>query len=214
MKITRKMKVQIFHRNNLRITAAGSTALDSEARSEGRLAESDHGLLAELTKCLAEADSRSSLSFPCGSRIDGSHKDQLALRLSFKRLQKIIRKLRLVLAVQFQIIHVDVKFFRYFPDGLQSCFLCDLNIGLHAASSVLLCFMALFSIVSQSFLRSFYLLLRSLRSCEMQKTQTLYIIANSLLFSNLVPTRKMCNFSEFGNVTAEFLSSVFSISKS
>ena len=47
----------------------------------------------------------------------------------------------------------------------------------------------------------------------MQKTQTLCIIANSLLFSNLVSVRKMCNFSEL-KVAVDFLVSIFSITKS
>ena len=37
MEITGKVQIQILHRHNLRVSAAGCTSLDSKTRSKGRL---------------------------------------------------------------------------------------------------------------------------------------------------------------------------------
>jgi hypothetical protein len=45
VEITREVQVDVFHRNDLRVTAAGRTALDAEDRSETRLAQCENDLV-------------------------------------------------------------------------------------------------------------------------------------------------------------------------
>jgi hypothetical protein len=50
------MQVDVFHRHDLRVTAAGRATLHSEHRPECRLAQAHDGALAELIERIAETD--------------------------------------------------------------------------------------------------------------------------------------------------------------
>ena len=71
MEVTGKVQIDVFHRNDLGIAAAGSTAFDTEDRSQGRFTQSDDRILADLAKSVRQADGRGRLSFAGRCRIDG-----------------------------------------------------------------------------------------------------------------------------------------------
>ena len=75
MKITCKMKIDIFHWNNLRITAACSSALYAEYWSKGRLTKSYHNVLSKFLHTICKTYSSSSFTFSCRSWVDSCNKD-------------------------------------------------------------------------------------------------------------------------------------------
>ena len=90
MEIACKMQVQIFHRNDLCITAARCTAFDPEARAKGWLTQCDDRLFPQLTECLSETDARCRLAFSRRRRVDGCHKDQFSFFITFYLFQIFI----------------------------------------------------------------------------------------------------------------------------
>ena len=56
MEVAGEVEVDILHRDDLRIAAAGRAALDAEDRAEGRLTQSDKDVLAELAHTVGQAD--------------------------------------------------------------------------------------------------------------------------------------------------------------
>ena len=79
MEVTSEMQVDFIHGENLGITAAGCSALHSEARSQGRLTQCSYSLPACLCKAQGQADRHSRLSDACLCRGDGSHQYQFTL---------------------------------------------------------------------------------------------------------------------------------------
>ena len=129
MEVTRKVQVDILHRDDLGITAAGSTALDAEDRSEGRLAECGAYVLAEPGKTVSKADRRRGLAFTGRGRRDSGHEDQLALfRLCFG-FKLLDIDLCLVVAVELQAVLGDPGGLCHLGDLLHLICLSDLNVG-------------------------------------------------------------------------------------
>ena len=77
--ISRKMKVYILHGYYLSISAAGSAALYSEYRSEGRFTQSKDSLFAYPAHSFFKSYRNSSLSLTRRSRVDSCNKDQLSV---------------------------------------------------------------------------------------------------------------------------------------
>ena len=75
-----KMKVDILHRNNLRISSAGSPALNSKNRSQGRFSHGNHGLLIQAVQGVCQTDGHGCLALTCGCGVDGCHQHQLCIR--------------------------------------------------------------------------------------------------------------------------------------
>ena len=63
MHVAGKMQVDVFHRQDLGVTTAGSTAFDAEDRSQGRFAQGDDGFMTHVVQGLGQADSRQGLAF-------------------------------------------------------------------------------------------------------------------------------------------------------
>ncbi|MPN20778.1 hypothetical protein SDC9_168157 [bioreactor metagenome] len=102
MKISREMKVDVFHRNDLRISAAGRAAFDTENRPEGRFSERDNDVFTQTRDCVAYADGRRRFSFSGRRRIDRRRQNQLCFFPgTFCRFQKIIIYFCFVLSVKF-----------------------------------------------------------------------------------------------------------------
>ena len=135
MEIAREMQVQVFHRNNLCVSAACCTALYTEARSEGGLTKRNYGLLSEQSHGFAETDGRCRLSFSGRSRIDCRYQNELSFRIAFNPFQQFIGKFRLVLSVQFKLVLVDSEFLRNLRNRLHYCFLCNLDVCFHLLTS-------------------------------------------------------------------------------
>lgn len=81
VEIAGEVQVDLLHRHDLRIAAAGRPALLAEAGAERGLAQRDHGALAQALQPVAEADRRRGLALAGGRRADRGHEDELAVRL-------------------------------------------------------------------------------------------------------------------------------------
>ncbi len=62
MEVAGEMKVDILHGDDLRVSAAGSTALDTEDRAERGLAQRDSALDAAATQSVGQTDGRRGLA--------------------------------------------------------------------------------------------------------------------------------------------------------
>ena len=69
MEITGEMKVDIFHRNDLRITAACRTPFDAEHGPQARLAQRYDYIFADAGQGIGQADCRCGLTLACGRRV-------------------------------------------------------------------------------------------------------------------------------------------------
>ena len=73
MEIAGKVQIDVFHRHDLGIAAAGGAAFHAKARPERGLADADCGLLADFVEAIAQSDSRRRLAFASRCRSDGRH---------------------------------------------------------------------------------------------------------------------------------------------
>ena len=87
VEVAGEVEVDVLHRHDLRIAAAGRAALDAEAGpSEASRMQIDR-LLADAVEAVAEADRRRGLAFAGRRRVDRGDEDQLAvLAARFERL--------------------------------------------------------------------------------------------------------------------------------
>ena len=109
VEIAGEMEVHVLHRHDLRVAAAGGTALDAEIGSERGFADADHGLLADTIQAVAEANRRGGLAFACRCRVDGGDEDQLASLVLAGVCDEFGRDLRLVVAVGEEMLCRDAE---------------------------------------------------------------------------------------------------------
>ena len=109
MEVTCKMKVDIFHRNNLCIAAA----------------------------CCAAFYTCSCFSLACRCRVDSCNKDQLAV-LFVGFFQKIVVDFCFVLSVLLQIFVINTCFCSDLSNWFHFAFLCDFDVTLESHKFVLL----------------------------------------------------------------------------
>ena len=89
MEIAGEMQVDVLHRHDLGIAAAGRTALDAEAGAEAGLAQADDRLLADAVEAVAEADGGGGLALARRGRGDGGDQDQLAVGAGLQALDEV-----------------------------------------------------------------------------------------------------------------------------
>ena len=128
VEVAGEMQIDVFHRDNLRIAAAGSAALDTEHGAKRRFAQRNCDVLADFGQAVGKTDRCGSLTLARRCRRDGGYKHKLAVR-TVGVLEKLRIDLCFVLAVLFDICFVDVCFFCNFGDGLHFALLCDFDIG-------------------------------------------------------------------------------------
>ena len=127
--IAGEVQVDVLHRDNLCVAAAGCAALDAEYRAEGRLAQGDHGLLAHLCERFAQTYGRGGLALAGRSRVDGGDEHELAVRICGGLVPHVCGELRLVLAVKLKILCVKAGCGRDFGDRAHLAALCNFNVG-------------------------------------------------------------------------------------
>ena len=76
VQVAGEMEVQVLHRHDLRVPAAGRTALDPEDRSERGLADAEHGVGVDQPEPLDEPDRGRCLALALRGRRDRSHADE------------------------------------------------------------------------------------------------------------------------------------------
>ena len=122
------MKVDILHRNNLRVSTACRAALESEYRSKRWFSENRTGFLSDHRKPVCQTNRGRRLPFTSRCRCNGCHEDQLSIRFIFPIFQQPVVDLRFILSIEIQIFFIYVKFFRNLPDRLYFSSLSNLNI--------------------------------------------------------------------------------------
>ena len=90
VKISCEMKVQIFHRHNLGVTASRRAALNPETRAKRRFPKRDDRPLTKLRQRLSQTYRRRRLSFSGRSRINRRYKHKLTIRSVLDPLPHII----------------------------------------------------------------------------------------------------------------------------
>ena len=109
MEIAGEMEVDILHRDDLGIAAAGRAALDPERGTERGLAQAQHRLLADKVQRIGETDRGGGLALAGRRRRNRRHQDQLAVGLVLQRLDVVDRDFSLVVAVGFKVLDRDAE---------------------------------------------------------------------------------------------------------
>jgi hypothetical protein len=130
VEIAGEMEVDVLHRHDLRVAAAGSAPLHPEAGAERRLADADDGLLADGIERVAETDRGRGLAFAGCGRRDGRDEDQLAVGALRERGDIVERDLCLVMPVRQEVLGGDAELFgRNIQNGPHRGGLTDLDVG-------------------------------------------------------------------------------------
>ena len=128
VKVAGEVQVDVLHRHDLRVAAAGRAALAPEHRAERRLAQRDGRVLPDAAQRVGQTDRRGRLALAGGRGCDGRDKDQLAL--SARRLPEYgQRHLCLIAAIRFYISIVDADGACNVTDRLHRAALGDLQIA-------------------------------------------------------------------------------------
>jgi len=80
MKITGEMQIDLLHRYDLRIATARCAPLHTEAGTERRLAQADHGFLADAVERIAKPDCCRRFALTRRRRVDRCHQNEFAIR--------------------------------------------------------------------------------------------------------------------------------------
>ncbi len=127
-----EVQVEVLHREELRVAAAGGAALDAEDRAEGGLAQGEHRVHADGVHRLGEADGGDRLALAQRRRRDGRDVDDLAVRLVLEALEDgHVVDLGLVAAVELQLVLEDAGLLGDRLDGLHGGGLGDLDVARH-----------------------------------------------------------------------------------
>ena len=129
VEVAGEVEVDVLHRHHLRIAAAGCAALDAKNGAEGRLAEAEHGLLAQRIHGVGQTHAGGRLALACGGGADGCDEDQLALLRGL--MDEAVVDLGLVAAIGDHVLVGKAQTGGDLCDGLHFGFLCDLDVRLH-----------------------------------------------------------------------------------
>ena len=131
MNIACKMKVDIFHRNNLSISAATGTALYTKAGTKTRLTKGNNSFLSYAVETICKSNAYGRFSLSGRSRGNGCYKNQLARLAGSLFLQgaKFFKSnFCLVRAVVFKLVCRDSNFSGNFSHRNHLIFLSDFDI--------------------------------------------------------------------------------------
>ncbi len=124
-----QMQVEVFHRDDLRIPAAGRPALDAKGGTLRRLADAgEHALPQVRAQRLAEADGRGGFALAQGGRCDGGDVNIFSVRYVLQPLQHVQFYFRLVIPIKLDFIRQQSGFFGHLRNGLQHGRLRDINV--------------------------------------------------------------------------------------
>ena len=132
MHIASKMKIDVLHRDHLRIAAAGCAALDAEHRAERRLAQRNDSVFADLLHRLSKSNGRCRFAFAGRGGIDGCNKHKLAVRPLGKPRKDGFRKLGFKAAIRLQFLRQNAETAGDLSNRQHRGCLCDFNVRFHA----------------------------------------------------------------------------------
>ncbi len=107
MGISGEVEVEIFHRDALRVATACGPSLNTEHRTQGRLAYGVYHALTQPAHGLTEPDGRCGLAFAQRGGSDSGDHYVLPFRTVFQVVQQIKGKFGFVLAV---ILYVVIRY--------------------------------------------------------------------------------------------------------
>ena len=127
VEVTGEVEVDILHRNDLCVSAAGGTTLNTEYRTQGRLAESNHNVLADLGKAVRQTDGGGSLTLTGRSGGNGSYENQFAVGIRLL-LQEGQIHFGFIFAILLYVFVFNTGFFRDLGNGAHRNGLGNFNI--------------------------------------------------------------------------------------
>ena len=136
VEVAGEVEVDVLHRHDLGVAAAGRAALHAEARPQRRLAQADARLLADPVQAVAQADAGGGLAFAGRRGRDGRDQDQLAGRLVLQPAIQVQRDLGLVLAVVLQVVVGDAQLGGDLLDRQHLRAAGDFNVGRQRSGGV------------------------------------------------------------------------------
>ena len=128
VEVSCEVKVDILHGNYLSVSAACSTALDTEYGAKRWFTESYHGVLSDLSESVCQTNGCCCLTFTCRCRCDSCYQDELAVRLVCMVLKELVVYLSLVLSVLLKIFFLDTSLSCDLCDEFFVTCLCDLDV--------------------------------------------------------------------------------------
>jgi hypothetical protein len=131
VEVAGEVEVDVLHRHDLGVPAAGRAALHAKARAEARLAQADDGVLADPVEPVVEADRGRGLAFARRGRVDRGDEDQLAVGLVGLRLDPVHRDLGLEPAIGLERFVRNAEALGDLADRLHRGCAGDLDIGGH-----------------------------------------------------------------------------------
>jgi hypothetical protein len=138
VEVSREVEVDVLHRDDLRMAAAGGPSFGPEARPERWLAQADDRFPADRIEAVAEADRRRGLALARGRRTEAGDEHELSVRPAGERVDDVEGKLGLVVAIGFDACTVEAESFRdQVRDPRQRCLARDIKVGHMALRSTL-----------------------------------------------------------------------------
>ena len=128
MEVAREVEVDVLHGDDLGVSAAGGTALDAKHRSQGRLAQAEHGVLAHLAEGVLEADGRGGLALAGRRGVDCGDENELALHGHVR--EGVDVDLRLVVAIELELLGTQASPLGDLGDRQHPGLLGNLDVGL------------------------------------------------------------------------------------
>ena len=99
MHIARKVKIDIFHGENLGIAAASSSPFDTKYRSQRRFAQCRHRLMPQLVQSLGQADCRKRLAFSGRGRGNSRYQHEFPVFIFGQPFNRIKRNFCFIFAI-------------------------------------------------------------------------------------------------------------------
>ena len=102
-----EVEVEVLHRHDLGVAAAGGAALDPEHRAERGLTQAEHRPLADLAEALRERDGGRRLALAGLRRRDRRDADELRVGLRRQPVEHRQPDLRLVVSVELDLVRLE-----------------------------------------------------------------------------------------------------------
>ena len=129
MDIAGQMQVEIFHRDDLAVAAAGRAALDAEGRPLRRLTDRCYDALAQQSQSLSQAHRSRRLALAQRRRCDSRDVNVLALRPVLELFEDIEVHFGLVFAVRLDVVRAEAQRGDDLADRLQFGRLRDFQVA-------------------------------------------------------------------------------------
>ncbi len=109
VEIAGEMQIDVLHRHDLGVAAAGRAPLHAERGTKRWLAQAEHRLLADVVERVGQAHRGGGLAFSRGRGRDRRDQDQLAVGAALERLDVVHRNLGLEVAIGIEVLWPDAE---------------------------------------------------------------------------------------------------------